>query len=58
FVHFRKRIGKEGAEAILKSSVEIRKDEIKGDDVIFDTIAQEKNITYPTDAKLLRKVIE
>lgn len=58
FVHFRKRIGKKGAETIFKSSVEIRKDEIKGDDVVFDTTAQEKNITYPTDAKLLRKVVE
>ncbi|PIE85832.1 MAG: IS5/IS1182 family transposase [Bacteroidia bacterium] len=58
FVHFRKRIGQAGAESILKASIAIRKDEIKGDDVIFDTTAQEKNITYPTDAKLLRKVIE
>ncbi len=58
FVHFRKRIGKEGAEAIFKASIEIRKDEVKGEDVIFDTTAQEKNITYPTDVKLLRKVIE
>lgn len=57
-VHFRKRIGQEGAEKIFQSSVEIRKDEIKGKDVIIDTTAQEKNITYPTDAKLLMKVIE
>jgi IS5 family transposase len=58
FVHFRKRIGEQGAETIFKSSLEVRKDEIKGNDVVFDTTAQEKNITYPTDAKLLRKVIE
>lgn len=58
FVHFRKRIGKKGSEAIFKSSLETRKDEIKGNDVIFDTTAQEKNITYPTDAKLLRRVVE
>src|SRR6056297_3673529 len=57
-VHFRNRIGKEGAENIFQSSVDTRKDEIKGNDVIFDTTAQEKNITYPTDAKLLRRVID
>lgn len=57
-VHFRKRIGAEGAEKIFQSSVTIRKDEIKNNDVLIDTTAQEKNITYPTDAKLLIKVIE
>ncbi len=57
-VHFRNRIGKEGAEKIFQSSVTIRKDEIKKNDVLIDTTAQEKNITYPTDAKLLIKVIQ
>lgn len=57
-VHFRKRIGKEGAEKIFQESVKTRKDEIKSNDVLIDTTAQEKNITYPTDAKLLLKVIE
>jgi len=57
-VHFRKRIGKEGAEKIFQMSVETRKKEIKSRDVLIDTTAQEKNITYPTDAKLLLKVIK
>ena len=57
-VHFRKRIGKEGAEKIFQLSVETRKNEIKTKDVLIDTTAQEKNITYPTDAKLLLKVIK
>ncbi len=57
-VHFRKRIGKEGAEKIFQISVETRKHEIKTKDVLIDTTAQEKNITYPTDAKLLLKVIQ
>lgn len=57
-VHFRKRIGKEGAEKIFQMSVETRKKEIKTRDVLIDTTAQEKNITYPTDAKLLLKVIK
>lgn len=56
-VHFRNRIGEEGAQKIFRFSVETRKDEIKTRDVLIDTTAQEKNITYPTDAKLLVKVI-
>lgn len=57
-VHFRKRIGKQCAEKIFQMSVETRKKEIKTRDVLIDTTAQEKNITYPTDAKLLLKVIK
>ena len=57
-VHFRKRIGKDGVEKIFQLSVESRKDEIKTKDILVDTTAQEKNITYPTDAKLLIKVIK
>lgn len=56
-VHFRKRIGKEGVEKIFQLSVDSRRDEIKTKDILVDTTAQEKNITYPTDAKLLIKVI-
>ena len=57
-VHFRKRIGKDGVEKIFQLSVDSRKDEIKTKDILVDTTAQEKNITYPTDAKLLIKVIK
>jgi IS5 family transposase len=58
-VHFRKRIGEEGAEKILEASIQTRRDEIRStNDVLIDTTAQEKNITYPTDAKLLIKVIK
>lgn len=56
-VHFRKRVGKDGIEKIFQLSVDTRKDEIRTHDLLVDTTAQEKNITYPTDAKLLRKVI-
>lgn len=56
-VHFRKRIGKDGAEKIFQLSVDTRKDEIRTKDLLIDTTVQEKNITYPTDAKLLMKVI-
>ncbi|MAE08341.1 MAG: IS5/IS1182 family transposase [Bacteroidetes bacterium] len=57
-VHFRKRIGEEGAEKIFQLSVQTRKKEIRTKDVLIDTTAQEKNITYPTDAKLLIRVIQ
>ena len=55
-VYFRKRIGKEGVEKLLSASVGMHN--IKGDDHIsIDTTVQEKNITYPTDAKLYNKII-
>jgi len=57
-VHFRKRIGKDGVEKIFQLSVDLRKDEIRTRDVMVDSTAQEKNITYPTDAKLLKMVIK
>ncbi|MBK3520043.1 IS5 family transposase [Carboxylicivirga marina] len=58
-VHFRNRIGEQGAEKILEVSIDSRRDEIKTtNDVLVDTTAQEKNITYPTDSKLLIKVIK
>lgn len=57
-VHFRKRIGKDGVEKIFQLSVDTRKNEIRTKDVLVDTTAQEKNITYPTDAKLLKQVIK
>ena len=58
FVYFRKRIGERGAQAILKASIELHADKIAEDEVVADTTVQEKNITFPTDAKLRVKVIE
>ena len=56
-VHFRNRIGKKGAEKILEVSVKIQNpQDLKASDIIIDTTVQEKNITYPTDAKLARKI--
>ncbi len=58
-VHFRNRIGEQGAEKILEVSIDARRNEIKTtNDVLVDITAQEKNITYPTDSKLLIKVIK
>lgn len=57
-VHFRKRIGETGVELILKQSIRINGDDGKDDHVSIDTTVQEKNITYPTDAKLHNKIIK
>jgi len=56
-VYFRKRIGKEGAEEIFAMSVALHGKAAQEKQVIIDTTVQEKNITYPTDAKLAIKVI-
>jgi len=58
-VHFRKRIGSEGVDKILEVSVRMQgKKDIRSKAVLVDTTAQEKNITYPTDTKQYRKIIE
>ena len=56
-VHFRKRIGEEGIELIFKESIRVNGKDGKGDKASVDTTVQEKNITYPTDNKLHRKII-
>jgi len=60
-VAFRQRIGEEGVELILKESIRVNdpgKDENGGMVVSVDTTVQEKNITYPTDDKLYKKIIK
>jgi IS5 family transposase len=56
-VHFRKRIGKDGFESIFQMSVGLHGRAALEDNVNIDTTVQEKNITYPTDAKLAIKII-
>lgn len=56
-VHFRKRIGEQGIELILKESIRINGKDGDDDNVNVDTTVQEKNITFPTDAKLHKKII-
>ncbi len=58
FVYFRERIGEEGAERLLKLSVDLFGKDAMDDEVLYDTTVQEKNITFPTDAKLHKKIIE
>lgn len=61
-VAFRKRIGEAGVELILKESIRINKTDDDTPDsnatVSLDTTVQEKNITYPTDDKLYKKIIK
>lgn len=58
-IKFRKRIGEKGAEQILKMTVHLfPKKEVQEKEVLIDTTVQEKNITYPTDVKLQKRVIE
>lgn len=58
FVYFRERIGEEGAEKLLKVSIQLFGNEAKENEVLYDSTVQEKNITFPTDAKLHKKIVE
>lgn len=57
-VHFRKRIGEAGMELILKESIRINGKDAEEKAVIVDTTVQEKAITFPTDDKLYKKIID
>ncbi len=57
-VHFRNRIGQDGIELIFKESIRVNGKDAKEDRGSIDTTVQEKNITYPTDSKLHRKIIK
>jgi IS5 family transposase len=56
-VEFRKRIGEAGVELIFKESIRINGKDADDDNLSGDTTVQEKNITYPTDDKLYKKII-
>ncbi len=58
FVHFRKRIGKEGIEKIFTHTIELHGKKVKNKQLMSDTTVQENNITYPTDSKLAKKIID
>ena len=57
-VHFRNRIGDEGIELIFKESIRVNGKDGQQKQATTDTTVQEKNITYPTDNKLHRKIIK
>lgn len=56
-VHFRKRIGEAGIELIFRESIRLNGQDGDEQHVSIDSTVQEKNITYPTDSKLHRKII-
>lgn len=58
FVHFRNRIGEKGIEKIFVYSVQIHGEKAMEKQVLSDTTVQENNTTFPTDAKLAKKVID
>jgi len=61
FCHFRKRIGEAGFEKIFAHSVKLHGKETSGKRSswhLSDTTVQENNTTFPTDAKLCKKVID
>lgn len=57
-VHFRNRIGEEGIELIFKESIRVNGKDGHEQEATTDTTVQEKNITYPTDTKLHRKIFK
>ena len=57
-VYFRQRIGEQGVEKILKQSIDGHGKDNKDKHVSIDSTAQEKNITYPTDSKLHKGIID
>lgn len=57
-VHFRHRIGEKGIELILQESIRVNDKDGNDQHVSVDTTVQEKNITYPTDDKLYKKIIK
>lgn len=57
-VHFRNRIKESGAELIFKESIRINGNDSNEVNIKVDTTVQEKNITFPTDSKLHKKIIK
>jgi transposase, IS5 family len=58
FVHFRHRIGEEGVEKIFTYSVHLFGQAAKEKVNLSDTTVGENNTTFPTDAKLAKKIID
>jgi IS5 family transposase len=58
FVHFRKRIGESGVEKIFAYSVLLHGKSAREKVTLSDTTVAENNTTFPTDAKLAKKIID
>ncbi len=55
---FRNRIGVKGVEWIFAISIAMHQEESLEKEILVDTTAREKNITYPTDSKLHAKIVK
>jgi len=58
FVHFRKRLGESGVEKIFAYSVLVHGKSAKEKITLSDTTVAQNNTTFPTDAKLAKKIID
>ena len=58
FVHFRKRIGEKGIEQIFAYSVHLFGKQAKEKMTLSDTTVAENFTTFPTDSKLVKKIID
>jgi len=58
FVHFRHRISEKGVEKIFAYSVKLHGKDAKEKMFLSDTTVAENNTTFPTDAKLAKKIID
>jgi IS5 family transposase len=58
FVHFRKRIGEQGVEKIFTYSVLLHGNSAFETQTLSDTTVAENNTTFPTDAKLAKRIID
>jgi IS5 family transposase len=60
FCHFRNRVGEAGVAKIFAYSVKLHGAEVpkQAKFVLSDTTVQENNTTFPTDAKMCKKVID
>lgn len=56
--HFRNRIGEKGFQKILAVSIALHGKAALEKEVAVDTTVQEKNIAFPTDSRLYRRIIE
>ena len=57
-MHFSKRIGEEGVEKLLKHSIELHGKDAKDNHVSVDLLSRKRASTYPTDAKLHKKIVD
>ena len=57
-VHFRKRIGEEGVEKLLKHSIELHGKDAKDNHVSVDLLSRKRASIYPTDEKLHKKIVD